>query len=355
MSILRREPKNADAYEGLGRAYQGKEDDDNAFRAFSFALRLDPKRHTSLYELAHVYFAGGFPDQSAKYMEDAVKLAPNNAEYWHALGLSTVSVLTISGDKRAAFAFGKAAELDPKNIAYWRDLANAESKLKEDAQAEAHYRKALALDPNVPTSQELLGFHLADRGLTAAARRESEELLRKSLTKNPDNANVLLGLGLLEEQRGDYTIARDHLEKAVALLPTMTSAWYRLERVHRRLGNPARADECAKKFQSLTDFARQFARAEGLAKINRKDPKLRLELARIYVEGRFYAKAINQYQMCLFLEPKNVEAKQELDALTAELTRVGQMPKMKMFQGMMIAAIGRNEQQERKVLRDDLR
>ena len=65
---------------------------------------------------------------------------------------------------------------------------------------------------------------------------------------------------------------------------------------------------------------------------------LRLKLARLYAKGGENAKAINQYQMCLALDPKNSGARKELEAFSARLKSKGEMPAMKMLNGMLLAS-----------------
>ena len=71
-------------------------------------------------------------------------------------------------------------------------------------------------------------------------------------------------------------------------------------------------------FRTVTDFQTERDNTEEQTRLHMKDPALRLKLARLYARGGQYAKAINQYQMCLSLDAKKTEAGKELEAIDNE-------------------------------------
>jgi len=76
-----------------------------------------------------------------------------------------------------------------------------------------------------------------------------------------------------------------------------------------------------------------------------KDPALRLKLARLYARGGQNARAINQYQMCLDLDPKNAAARKELTALIRRWQARGEMPSMTLLNGH-VARLGKGTMRE---------
>jgi tetratricopeptide (TPR) repeat protein len=85
--------------------------------------------------------------------------------------------------------------------------------------------------------QELRGF-----GGGLSSRQRMRQLLEMSAI-NPHDADARYQLGLIYQQRRDYTRARECFEKAVAIDPKEPEAQYQLGRTLRALGDPLAALE----------------------------------------------------------------------------------------------------------------
>ncbi len=103
-------------------------------------------------------------------------------------------------------------------------LAIASREANDDIAAEKELRRALELNPALPTANGTLGEVLAKMGDAPGA----VEALRRELAINPNHfdSHVLLALLLRQDSRNDE--AREHLQKALALRPGDPGALYQL-------------------------------------------------------------------------------------------------------------------------------
>jgi tetratricopeptide (TPR) repeat protein len=107
-------------------------------------------------------------------------------------------------------------------------LALASREAQDDLAAKVELDKALALNPELPTANGLLGDVLMSMGEGAAAR----EAFRRELSVNPNDFESHLMLGLILRQDYDNEGAREHIEKALLLRPGDPGALYQMALVH---------------------------------------------------------------------------------------------------------------------------
>jgi tetratricopeptide (TPR) repeat protein len=106
--------------------------------------------------------------------------------------------------------------------------------------------------------QELRGF-----GGGLSSRQRMRQLLEMSAI-NPHDADARYQLGLIYQQRRDYTRARECFEKAVAIDPKEPEAQYQLGRTLRALGDPSAALEHLKAAAAIDN---KVAQSEPLREI----------------------------------------------------------------------------------------
>jgi tetratricopeptide (TPR) repeat protein len=107
-------------------------------------------------------------------------------------------------------------------------LAIASREAKDDIAAEKQLRKALELNPQLPTANAILGELLVKEGDAPGAA----EALRRELSTNPNHfdAHLLLALLLRQDSKNDEALA--HLKKALALRPGDPGAELQVALVH---------------------------------------------------------------------------------------------------------------------------
>ena len=116
-------------------------------------------------------------------------------------------------------------------------LAIASREAKDDIAAEKELRKALELNPSLPTANAILGEVLVKMGDAPSAA----EALRREIAINPNHfdAHLLLALLLRQDSKNDEALA--HLKKALALRPGDPGARLQLALVHVANGDLAAA------------------------------------------------------------------------------------------------------------------
>lgn len=96
-------------------------------------------------------------------------------------------------------------------------------KQREYAKAIAEYKAALALAPDNPKVNLLLGLAYANQGDYDRAVKHTEASIRVE-----PSASAYHNLGLVHANRGDYTRALESYRKAIELNPSGYRMWYQL-------------------------------------------------------------------------------------------------------------------------------
>jgi tetratricopeptide (TPR) repeat protein len=337
LNALERDPNSAQAAQGLGLALDAQGKTDDAFRALQHAVKLNPDLPQAEFALAELYYEAGFPDECTRRLERLVQQVTDNAEYWHALGVagSNAESRYVASEE----AYRRAVALAPANPVYLRDLADMEQKNHRFDQVEADYRRGLTLAPGDASILYRLGRFLLLNRPTPERRLEAERMLSQAIRNEPDSTGARFEMGRLLLARGDAKQAAAHLEKAIAVNPGYAAAYYQLSRAYDRLGDRALSARCLAVFRAISEYESELYNTEEQAHNNLNDANLRLKLARLYARGDQNAKAINQYQMCLRLDPKDKTARKELQALVVQLQAQGRMPSMSALNGMLLASV----------------
>jgi len=103
-------------------------------------------------------------------------------------------------------------------------LALASREANDDIAAEKELRRALELNPRLPTANGILGDVLVRMGEGTAAMG----YLQREIAENPNHFDSHLLLGLLLRQEGRNDEAADHLKRALALRPGDPGALYQV-------------------------------------------------------------------------------------------------------------------------------
>ena len=335
-AALRSEPNSALAYQGLGLALEAQGNQEEAFPFLQTAVRLNPKLDKAENSLAKIYYSLGFADEAGKRMAVVTKQHPENAGYWFSLGMYYGGFQFHYAE--ALKAFQKAVELKPSDSQYCQTLADMHLKIHQVKEAESNYRLANRLNPKDPGTLFGLGKFLAEHGTSTANENEAYELLSQVNRAAPNFPPVLFQLGKIELKRGNIKQAIVQLEASATANPDYETL-YTLSRAYSLDHQEANARAATEAAVKKRDLSFNLTNAEDLARQSKKDYKLRLNLARLYSQSGQHAKAINQYEVCINLTSDNSKIKNELNAYKEKLTKSGQMPSMKLFNGMVTAVV----------------
>lgn len=131
IELLSLDPKNAQAYEMLGRLYIQTKDYGNAKEALEYLLKLSPKDASVLAGLGEVAELQGRMDDAYAYYEQAKDLSPNNPKY---LDFYISTAIDVGKTHEAMVAIDHLREVNPDNkkIAEFDDAISAAVARKKE-------------------------------------------------------------------------------------------------------------------------------------------------------------------------------------------------------------------------------
>jgi len=200
----------AEAYDELG---------DTRTALDVLAPALDTQWHFAwLYsDAAHFYVKLGRYDQAAEVLEKAIGIGISRAEVSSMLSaLALARGDTAGADRYAALAIRQFHSMDNREQLLEFMLGSDLLSTGSYAVAEDHFRKALRIDPSVPSYRSGLADALYYTGDFDGARREFTETLRIDSTW----VYAHFMLGLLDERNNDIQAAAQHFAAFLLHQPT---------------------------------------------------------------------------------------------------------------------------------------
>ena len=140
-----------------------------------------------LNRVARVYFARRSADSaSVEGVERAIRLAPDNAEFPHLLGLQLSAA--DQDDDGAIASLRKAVALNPNSGRYWLDLASVYQVTGNVEKQNEAVQAALSAEPGSPE----VAAEAAQYFLVAGDSGRALPLFRQALVQNPQAASAIL-------------------------------------------------------------------------------------------------------------------------------------------------------------------
>ena len=229
--------KRADLHNLLGKAYEADGQFENTIVELQKAIQLAPREESYVFDLAYVLLVHQNFDVAIQLLESARKIFARSAQLELALGIANYGQRKFA---EAVDAFLRTAELAPKieqpYVFLGRIISHAEGRLEEITEKFASFARA--------NPRNYLGHFLHAKGLIAQMgpspsvelADQAERLLKKSILLNPTFWESEFELGTLLEGKKNFTVAAQHLERAIQLSPKTPAPHYRLARVYDRLG-----------------------------------------------------------------------------------------------------------------------
>jgi tetratricopeptide (TPR) repeat protein len=151
-------------------------------------------------------------------------------------------------------------------------------KSKKFEQAEAEFRKLLAINPNSTSALNYLGYMLADRGVRL---NEAVDMIKKALDQDPQNGAYLDSLGWAYYRQGKLTEAEESLKRAAERTPKDATILDHLGDVYNKQGNLKAAItqwEASVRLYQTAPAAEQDP--QEMAKVQKKLDNARVRLAK---------------------------------------------------------------------------
>ncbi len=222
--------------------------------------------------------------------------------------------------------FSKLAEADPRDYGALFNLALAETALKKESEAAAHYKQVLTLKPGLYEAELNLG--ILDVHNRQAA--DAIPLLRDAAKQKPNVARPERYLGDAWLQSGDLEGAAGAFHAALALDPKLATAELGLGQTLLRQGKPEEALPHYRQAASLDSNLKSYLLevAVALSKANHAadaidllkefpgDVGAREELGRLYLAANRPSDAVPELQAAVVISPT---AANELALATAYL------------------------------------
>jgi Flp pilus assembly protein TadD len=218
--------------------------------------KADKSRADALTLLAVIVSVRGDDPSALKFLQQAVKLAPDNFDAQLSLG----RLLFGMGDDNGAIkAFRAARSLQPSNSAALFFLATAVERSGDIEGALSSYRELTALRPDMYEGHLGLGALLVKRG--GSGIEEGLKELNSALQINPNvyEAQVAAGRALISSGRPSDALA--HLQRAAELAPANPEPHYQLSLAYRRLGRNNEAAEQTAIVKRINESRRTKTRA----------------------------------------------------------------------------------------------
>ncbi len=281
-------PRHLNANQNLGEALRSQKRYDEAALQFSQVLALDEDHVPAWRGLVQVLFSARRHEEAVEAVDRALAVGPDpsDAGWLHLLrGRSLRELHQLEAAERS---FLRSAEIAPNDPAPLLELANLLSHLQRDDEAQLHWKRALELGAD--TAEAL---HARAETLRSLRRIDGAlETYREALEIEPDYAPALAGMGAAMFQLQRHEDAVDALGRALAIDPDLpeASSLHRLAgRAQHALGNPEEAAE-------------QFERCLAL---DPRDVEALDHLALIRFNARRHEEALDLYRRKVEAEPPN--------------------------------------------------
>ena len=219
----------APAYMQLGVTLDKSGKHAEAADAFSAAAKLDPKNPQPLLYSGLIYHQTGSDAKAVPALQQALALGTDDPFDAHiALAEAAATAKNTDG---ALKEFNLAAQAKPDNFNAWANIGILNQNTGKAADAEAAYRKAVALTPPDPKALASVQSNLALLLLPEGKTDEAQTLLAQAIKNDPTNARYSYNQGLAYEKQNKTADAIASYKQALVVDPNMTDAKQNLVRI----------------------------------------------------------------------------------------------------------------------------
>ncbi len=271
-------------YEEMAGTYGNRNDYVNkAIENFRLAMKEDPSAAFLVEDIAELYRISGRLRDAVEEAQGALKTNPDDLNarrvlahiYTQQIGDSQSKSIDETMVRKAIEQYKIITEKDPKDIESLVMLGRLDRVIENSVEAEASFKKALAVDPDNEDAITGLASIYSDRGDVKTASGLLEQLVKK----NP-SPRALVNLANDYESMHEYSLAADAYKKALDIDPNRLELKQALAQ---DLAMAGRYDDALKTYQDMAQAnAQDAAPYLGMAQIYRDQKKL--DLARQSLE-----------------------------------------------------------------------
>jgi Flp pilus assembly protein TadD len=206
-------PQNTLAIITLADIYERIKQNEQAIDVYALVPDKDPLRTTADIQTGLILETLGRSDESAAFLKRIVNEHPDDGDALSALGnLQRAHKQYAEAIETYTEAIAKKSEKANWALYYFRGISYERNK--QWRQAEADFKKALALYPDQPLVLNYLGYSWVDQGLNLD---EAFAMLHKAVELHPTDGYIVDSLGWANYKLGRYDEAVKELERAIDL------------------------------------------------------------------------------------------------------------------------------------------
>lgn len=247
-------------YEELAGTYGNRSDYVNkAIENYRLAMQEDPGTSFLVQDIAELYRVSGRTREAVEEAQAALKANPDDLNarrvlahiYTQEIGDAQANHIDEGMVHRAIDQYKIITDKDPKDVDSLVMMGRLDRVIENSVDAEAAFKKVLAIDPDNEDAVTGLASVYSDRG----DAKGSSALLEKLTKKNPSPRSYL-ALATNYETMREYALAADAYAKAIELDPTHVEWNQALAQDQVQAG---RLDDALKTYQAMAEAAPQDA------------------------------------------------------------------------------------------------
>jgi len=286
---IRLNPKDPRPLNDLGFLMEQQGDLAGAMDLYKRALDARPAFVLARTNLAELLAKQGDEGGAIREYEEAVREAPESPEFQYNLARH---LATAGRTEEALASYRKTVSLNPKDVRAWNNLGLLLAQEGHNGESEKAYRSALEQAPDYTLARANLGNLLMDTGRFEQGVAVYEE----GIGLDPQNADLMNGLGWRYDQQGDAEHALTWYGKAIKSAPAFLAARINRANLLVKLGRLHEAEQDARAAMEQAP----------------KDTQALLLLGNICALTGRNEEAAAQYRKALELDPDLAAAKDNL-------------------------------------------
>jgi tetratricopeptide (TPR) repeat protein len=260
------DPRNLEAYLRIADIYSTLDMAERAVAAYRQAIALEPRNYKPHHALGVFYYYRGQYREAIEQFRQSIERAPQRVDEYTNLA-ATFSDL--GEDAKAEQVLRESLQIQETANA-WNSLGAIRAYQKNDAEAIAHYRRAVALDAADFVFWLNLGDSARRLQLTTEASSAYEKALRLArdeLAQNPRLGLTRAYVSYFLARLGQSALAEDYIREALKFSPGDSKVVRRAVLTYEALGK--RGDAIAVLGAAGPDMLHELGRHPDLADFSR--------------------------------------------------------------------------------------